>query len=339
MPPTVPSTPGGGTVAPRSRRKLILILIVIFAVLLALILGAFAWYLSTRKPLSQIPVFSQATPPSFSTAFNDVKQPLGVALDEANNRLYVTQAGGDRTVVVFDMDGNKVGALPPAKSAKAMQIPVYVAVNPTNGDVYVSDRFNSAIHVYAASGNYVKDFKPGGITGWAPLALTFDPDGNLYVSDVTDGKQRIVEASTDGTVVRTFGEKDKLAFPNGIAVLPDKSVAVADSNNGRVLVYGADGALAGAAARGDADSSLGLPRGMAVDDTGRLYVVDTSGQNIRVYAPGNDKSAGLPAYSFTFGDEGQTDGTFEYPNGIAADKQGRLYVTDRENNRVQVWSY
>ncbi len=30
---------------------------------------------------------------------------------------------------------------------------------------------------------------------------------------------------------------------------------------------------------------------------------------------------------------------FEYPNGVAADNDSRIYVTDRENNRVQVWSY
>jgi DNA-binding beta-propeller fold protein YncE len=337
--PPIPPVPPGGGEEPRDRRKLIIILIVVFAVLLALLLGAFAWYLATKKPLSQIPVFSQATPPSFSTAFYDVKQPLGVALDEANNRIYVTQGGGDRTVVVFDMDGNKIGSLPQAKGIKGIQIPVYVAVDPTTSEVYVSDRFTGSIHVYDVQGNYVREFKPQGITSWAPLALAFDPDGNLYATDVTDGKQRVLEIAKDGKVLRTLGEKDGLAFPNGVAVLPDSSIAVADSNNGRVLVYSTKDSLSGALARGEADSSLGLPRGMSVDDRGRLYVVDTSGQNVRVYTPGDDKSAGLPAFSFTFGDEGQGNGMFEYPNGIALDNEGRIYVTDRENGRVQVWSY
>jgi len=33
------------------------------------------------------------------------------------------------------------------------------------------------------------------------------------------------------------------------------------------------------------------------------------------------------------------DGEFNFPNGLALDSTGRLYVTDRENNRVQVWGY
>jgi hypothetical protein len=40
----------------------------------------------------------------------------------------------------------------------------------------------------------------------------------------------------------------------------------------------------------------------------------------------------------TFGDEGIADGQFEYPNGIATDSRSTIYVTDRENGRVQVWS-
>jgi hypothetical protein len=33
------------------------------------------------------------------------------------------------------------------------------------------------------------------------------------------------------------------------------------------------------------------------------------------------------------------DGQFNYPNDIALDASGRLYIADRENNRIQVWSY
>ena len=40
-----------------------------------------------------------------------------------------------------------------------------------------------------------------------------------------------------------------------------------------------------------------------------------------------------------FGDFGAGDGQFSYPNDIAIDASGRLYIADRENNRVQVWSY
>jgi len=47
----------------------------------------------------------------------------------------------------------------------------------------------------------------------------------------------------------------------------------------------------------------------------------------------------VPTYIGSFGNEGQTDGTFEYPNGVATDTRAHIYVTDRENNRLQVWGY
>ena len=45
------------------------------------------------------------------------------------------------------------------------------------------------------------------------------------------------------------------------------------------------------------------------------------------------------AVLFTFGVFGMDDGQFNYPNDIVLDLFGRLYIADRENNRIQVWSY
>ena len=40
-----------------------------------------------------------------------------------------------------------------------------------------------------------------------------------------------------------------------------------------------------------------------------------------------------------FGERGFGPGQFNYPNDIAMDKRGRIYITDRENNQVQVWGW
>ena len=67
----------------------------------------------------------------------------------------------------------------------------------------------------------------------------------------------------------------------------------------------------------------------------RLYVVDPVAQTVKVY----DVSASEPKFLFQFGDFGQEDGQFNFPNDIALDAAGRIYIADRENNRIQVWSY
>ncbi|MEI6363971.1 MAG: SMP-30/gluconolactonase/LRE family protein [Actinomycetes bacterium] len=337
-PEPIAPAPGEAESTGMSRRTLI-ILISAVCVLLLLLLGAFAWWAKTGKPLSQIPVLSQETPPHFSTAVYDVTKPLGVAIDEANNRMYVTQSDGPRTVAVFDLDGNSLGQLEPGGKKSTIHLPIYAAVDPSNGDVYVTDRGASAVYVYDSSGNYVKEFKPKGVNGWSPLGIAFSPDGSLFVSDLRDPQQVIWQLKTDGTVVRKIGEVDKLSFVNGLAVTADGRLLATDSNAGRVLVYQDGNKAVGAIARGDADAPMGLPRGAAVDDRGRLYVVDTVNQAVRVYLPAEDPTNPIPVYSFSFGAEGTIDGGFEFPNGVATDSKGKVYVTDRENNRVQVWSY
>ena len=74
---------------------------------------------------------------------------------------------------------------------------------------------------------------------------------------------------------------------------------------------------------------------MALDDRNRLHVVDAVGQNVKVY----DFSADEPAFLFAFGSIGAQSGQFNYPNDVALDATGRVYIADRENNRIQVWTY
>lgn len=76
-----------------------------------------------------------------------------------------------------------------------------------------------------------------------------------------------------------------------------------------------------------------MPRGAGVDGD-RLYVADTVGDSISVFA-----LESAPRYLYSFGDEGRADGRFLYPEGLAIDPSGRVYVADRENNRIQVFGY
>jgi tripartite motif-containing protein 71 len=332
LPPEVEKAPAS------SRRKVIIIVIALLALLLAIVAATFIWFAVTKKPLSQLPVLSQETPPHYIATMYDVQKPIGVAVDEANDRVYVTQSGGDRNVAVFDMSGNKVSVLKPPGSAKTLHSPVYVAVDPTTSDVFVSDRATSSISVYDSAGQYLKEFKPTGVKAWQPMGVWFDANGNLFVTDVSGTKQKVLEIAPDGTVTKTMGEADGLSFPNGVATSPDGAVYVTDSNHSRALMYAPDGKLIGALARGSSDTPLGLPRGITVDDRGRIYIVDTANQDIKMFTPGDTPTA-LPSFAYSVGEEGTAEGSFEYPNGIAVDSRERLYITDRENNRVHVWSY
>ncbi|MHB8275070.1 MAG: NHL repeat-containing protein [Dermatophilaceae bacterium] len=320
----------------RRRRKRILLALLALLVLLFAIL--FGWYLSTRKPLSQLPGLTQEKLPHYVSSFYGVTRPMGVAVSPSGERIYVTESDGTRLVRVYDKAGNKVGTLAPPKSTGAGHVPVYVAVDPVTSNVYVSDRPTQAVYIYDAKGAYLRTFAPRGDLGggWQPLGLAFDKPGNLYVTDVSSTVHRVLVFGRDGTLRRTLGSTGKLSFPNGIAIDPQGTAYVSDSNNGRLVTFDPAGTLGVKINRGVGQGDLGLPRGVAIDTSNRLYVVDTSAHAVKIYRLAASKA---PTFIGSFGDEGSLDGTFEYPNGVATDTRSRIYVTDRENNRVQVWSY
>ena len=75
-----------------------------------------------------------------------------------------------------------------------------------------------------------------------------------------------------------------------------------------------------------------------MDDSGRIFVVDTTNQSVHVYRL-NVSDTTTFTFVGAFGDEGITDGAFAFPNGAASDNRAEVYITDRENGRVQVWSF
>jgi sugar lactone lactonase YvrE len=67
-------------------------------------------------------------------------------------------------------------------------------------------------------------------------------------------------------------------------------------------------------------------------------VADATGQGVFVYRAPKPNSRILDFQGF-FGGLGVADGQFQYPNSVAIDARGRVYVADTFNDRVQIWSY
>ena len=327
-----------GLPAKKGNRKRKIALLLILALIFAAIV---AYYLMNGRKSALIPGLNDTKLPHYELSIYGATRPLGVAATASGDRIYVTASDGDRLVHVFDRAGKAVGTLKPPKSTGPAHTPMYVAINPTNQNVYVSDRVASSIYIYDAKGKFLRTFAPKGNLGkFSPLALGFAPDGTLYASDVHDGTakaQRIVSFAPDGTLLRSIGKPGQLNFPNGIAVDSHGNINVTDSGNGRMVVFNVAGKMLTTISAGVGEGDLGLPKGAAIDDSGRLFIADTTDHMVRVFTI--SASGKTPAYVGSIGSEGQTDGTFEYPNGVATDKRSHIYITDRENNRVQVWGY
>ncbi|MEO5965038.1 MAG: SMP-30/gluconolactonase/LRE family protein [Candidatus Limnocylindrales bacterium] len=321
----------------RNRRKALLLVVLLAA--FAILLGLAIWYLLFRQPIPLPAPPGQVVMPAYSTSIYGASRPMGVTTAPDGSRIYVGATSGDLTARVFDPQGTELGLMLPPTSTGAEHAPVYLARHPATGEIYVSDRSTGAIFIYDADGAYQRKLTVSGASNtFQPLGLAFDATGNLFVTDVGTVPQRVLEIDSAGKVMRTIGAEANLSFPNGVAVDPSGVVYVTDSNNGRLLAFGADGAIVARVGRGVGGGNLGLPRGVALDGEGRVYVADASGQQVMVFSAVGSEAGDLRSLG-SFGSEGVENGQFEFPNGVATDSRGRVYVTDSANDRVQVWSY
>jgi DNA-binding beta-propeller fold protein YncE len=321
----------------RRRRKMALLLLLLG--LLAMLVTIAIWYLIFRQPINPLPPIPVSQVPSYSTSFYDVARPIGVAVSPDGSRMYVSESQGERIVRILDGNGTIVGGMVPPVSTGADHAPVYLAIDPLTSEVYVSDRPTGAIYVYDQDGAYLRTFTPATARpGWQPLGLAFDGEGNLYVTDLSGPFQKVVKFDRQAVAVATFGESLQMSFPNSVAVDAAGNVYVTDSNNGRLLVFDPEGELAAQVGRGSGEGNLGLPRGLSIDNQNRVFVGDTTGQGVLVYRTVEPDAQRLD-YLGVFGGEGVADGAFRFPNAVATDRQGRVYVADTGNDRIQLWSY
>lgn len=309
---------------------------------LALTVATALWYLQTHRPLSEAPgvsrlpgVSAQRAAPPFLFAIYGLEKPIGVAVSPDGRTVYGAESEGQHLVHAFDRSGKEVATLAPPDSTPAQRRPAYLAVGP-GGKLYVSDLLRNEVDIFGPDGGYQGVLRPSGLESslWQPLALAFDRSGTLYVTETTPGQHRALAMDADGRVKAQFGREGKgpgeLSFPNGLAVDGKGLVYVSDSSNSRMQVLDPRSGFTSVFQKPEGFS---MPRGAGVDGD-RLYVADTVGDSISVFA-----LESAPRYLYSFGDEGRADGRFLYPEGLAIDPSGRVYVADRENNRIQVFGY
>ena len=132
--------------------------------------------------------------------------------------------------------------------------------------------------------------------------------------------------------------------PSGIAVHPHLDlVFLADAHNDQIQSFHGDGTPVKAwGSRGSADGQINFPHSLAVlarsqdrghPDRNCVFVTDCYNHRIQVF--GIDGS-----FIRTWGSEGQSDGQFSFPAGVAVHSNHDLvYVADNSNHRVQVFNF
>jgi DNA-binding beta-propeller fold protein YncE len=197
----------------------------------------------------------------------------------------------------------------------------------------------------------------GVVEGWEQLPKGWEHrdvagvavDGEDRVFLICRGDHPIIVYDQKGTFLSSWGEGDFTYRTHGITIGPDGTVYATDDGNHTVRQFTPTGKLLmtmGTLNRPsdtgyDGKDSIHIPRpggpfnrptNLAVGTNGDLYVSDGYG-NCRVH-----QFSPTGTLKRSWGVVGKGPGQFHLPHGIAVAADGRVFVCDRENDRIQVFS-
>ena len=162
-----------------------------------------------------------------------------------------------------------------------------------------------------------------------PYGVAVAKDGRVFVTDTAGRRVFVFDPAAKSVAFIGENGPGKIAKPVGVAVDERGTVFVADATLKRVFGYAPDGRLAIAIGR---EGELQNPSGLAIDrERQQLYVADAKKHQVLCYSSADG------SFIREIGKRGVASGEFNFPTNLAVDKQGRLYVADTLNFRIQVF--
>lgn len=273
--------------------------------------------------------------------------------------IYGTGSGGLGVLVTGNVipvagSGKYLGSIDDGQTATAAELylPTSMTMDGT-GNLYIADSLHNRVRMVCASANvasavikgsyakctgagiivtiagngnpsYTGDNGPASASSLnTPSGVAIDGAGNLYIADTGNNVIRVISAAT-GVITTLAGNGTPCA---------GKTDSVGD----------------GCAAT---QAVLSGPTGVTLDNTGRLYIADTSNQRIRMLAATNGIVTASSIITTVAGNGalnpgGDGTGTYSGDNGpaiaaglslpytVAFDAAGNMYIPDSNNNRVR----
>ncbi len=240
------------------------------------------------------------------------------------------------------------------------------------GNIYITNNFS--IRKVTASTGIITTVAGNGILGYSGdngsaitaslnriSGVALDVSGNIYIADSGNNRIRKVTVATGiittiaGNGIASFSGDNSVATsaslssPSGVALDAAGNIYIADSNNNRIRkVNAATGIITTIAGIGGnyyngdgfaaTSSAINSPKGVTVDAAGNVYIADYYNQRIRKVTSStgiitNIAGNGTAGYS---GDNGATTSAMlNYPQGVAVDAAGNIYIADAGNYRIR----
>ncbi|NBP66149.1 MAG: hypothetical protein EBU66_16025 [Bacteroidetes bacterium] len=290
-----------------------------------------------------------------------------IASDTSGN-LYVADSNNHvirkiviSTGVVSTLAGTWAGYTDGSGNVAQFNNPYDVALD-TSGNLYVADTGNNRIRKIVISTGVVSTLAGTGSQGYAdtgyygnpatfrdPQGIAYDNAGNLYVADTGNHIIRKIVISTgevttlvgdppNSGYVEGYGNLVRFSNPTGIALDNPGNIYVADISNHCIRKFaistGQVTTLAGSS-QGYAEgygsyARFNHPTGIALDNSGNMYVADTYNHVIRKIEISSGAVTTFAGDQAISGYQNGVAGAVQFgsPNSIALDTSGNLYITD-----------
>jgi hypothetical protein len=247
-----------------------------------------------------------------------------------------------------------------SRRAFALAVVAATGIVAAGARAQVSAPTNSAPNPYHAVENWGK--LPEGRTWGSTSGVDIDPDGtSVWVAErcgafappslmkpgtpfACDGSNLppILKFDSSGKLLKAFGA-GLLLFPHGMHVDSEGNVWVTDglgkdgkghqvfkfSPDGRVLMT-----LGKAGVAGSGPDEFNAPSAVLVAPNGDIFVADGHGGNTNARIVKFTKDG---KFIKSWGKKGSGPGELDIPHALAMDSRGRLFVGDRQNNRIQIF--
>jgi len=173
--------------------------------------------------------------------------------------------------------------------------------------VYILNRSEHPVMVFDREGNSVSSWGEGYFN--RAHGSCIGPDGSIYCTD--DRNHTVTKFDSEGSILMILGTKDKPS-DTGYRDVPDLFERIASITRG--------------------GPPFNRPTGVALSSSKEIYISDGYG-NARVHKFRPDGTL-----LSSWGEPGPAPGQFRLPHSIWVDRQDRIWVSDRENSRIQVFN-
>ena len=199
-----------------------------------------------------------------------------------------------------------------------------------NNLMYVADHDNHRVQKFDCEGNFLLQFGSKGSNSgqFNDLRGIIAHNSKVYIAE--NSNKRVSVFATDGQFSHHIG-KEQLSDPYSVVINVNNELLVTDNGHHCIYTFKLDGQYQLKFETLTSSKNLYSPVGLTTDACGFLLLTCSEGHCILIY----DKKGN---FVHSVGSKGSSHGQFSSPQQIAVNSSGSVYVCDRKNNKIQIFS-